>query len=98
MGVDPARGAEEEDVAHEEAAQADGGQSIEGRDGAEQVLELREDKEDALAVSILCAVYVGDLYRLRKHRAADCVVALQSWFKKGMKGPITEGTSVAEKS
>lgn len=58
MGVDPASGAEEEDVAHEEAAQADGGQGIEGRDGAEQVLELWEGEEDASVVSVLCAVYV----------------------------------------
>jgi len=55
MGRDTARRAQEEDVTHEEAAPADGRQSVEGCHRAEQMLGVREDEESTRAVSVLCA-------------------------------------------
>jgi len=53
MGWPLTSGSEEEDVAHEEAASADGRQGAEGRDGVEQVQCVWAGEESACAVSVL---------------------------------------------
>ena len=47
LGVDPEGGAQKEDITHEEEAQADGGQGIEGRQLSVQVPGVRRDQADA---------------------------------------------------
>lgn len=53
MGINTAGSTEEEDIPHEEAAQTNGGQGIEGHDCAVQVPGMWADQTDALPVPTL---------------------------------------------